>query len=57
MEQLRPADPVFVGGHRLLRRLGAGGMGRVCPARGTLHAVLPRPVSGGGRVSGRARAG
>ncbi|MGW0998456.1 bifunctional serine/threonine-protein kinase/ABC transporter substrate-binding protein [Streptomyces sp. NPDC002523] len=39
---LRPSDPSFVGGHRLLARLGAGGMGVVYLARtesGALAAV------------------
>ena len=29
MDGLQPGDPVSVGGYRLLRRLGAGGMGQV----------------------------
>ncbi|MEU9344108.1 bifunctional serine/threonine-protein kinase/ABC transporter substrate-binding protein [Streptomyces sp. NPDC048278] len=33
MERLRPADPSSVGGHRLVGRLGAGGMGVVYLAR------------------------
>ncbi|MFK0280688.1 bifunctional serine/threonine-protein kinase/ABC transporter substrate-binding protein [Streptomyces sp. NPDC090499] len=33
MERLQPADPSFVGGHRLVGRLGAGGMGVVYLAR------------------------
>ncbi|MDB1086578.1 bifunctional serine/threonine-protein kinase/ABC transporter substrate-binding protein [Streptomyces sp. ACA25] len=33
MRELKPSDPLWVGGHRLLRRLGAGGMGVVYLAR------------------------
>ncbi len=29
MERLRPSDPSETGGHRLIGRLGAGGMGVV----------------------------
>ncbi|PSM43907.1 serine/threonine protein kinase [Streptomyces dioscori] len=42
MRPLRPGDPLSVGGHRLLGRLGAGGMGVVYLARsagGTLVAL------------------
>ncbi|MBO0915295.1 bifunctional serine/threonine-protein kinase/ABC transporter substrate-binding protein [Streptomyces laculatispora] len=42
MEQLRPADPATIGGHRLLGRLGAGGMGVVYLGRtdgGALAAI------------------
>ncbi|WP_128381884.1 bifunctional serine/threonine-protein kinase/ABC transporter substrate-binding protein [Streptomyces cavernae] len=42
MEPLRGTDPVWIAGHRLLRRLGAGGMGVVYLARspgGALAAV------------------
>ncbi|WP_405742370.1 bifunctional serine/threonine-protein kinase/ABC transporter substrate-binding protein [Streptomyces sp. NBC_00028] len=35
MEPLRGADPASIAGHRLLRRLGAGGMGVVYLARST----------------------
>ncbi|CAL9677197.1 Serine_threonine-protein kinase PknD [Streptomyces sp. enrichment culture] len=35
MRALRPQDPVDLGGHRLLARLGAGGMGVVYLARAT----------------------
>lgn len=35
VQALRPGDPPFVGGHRLLGRLGAGGMGVVYLARST----------------------
>ncbi|MFE9775568.1 ABC transporter substrate-binding protein [Streptomyces sp. NPDC005931] len=35
MRALRPRDPVHLGGHRLLARLGAGGMGVVYLARAT----------------------
>ncbi|WP_165986079.1 bifunctional serine/threonine-protein kinase/ABC transporter substrate-binding protein [Streptomyces sp. YIM 98790] len=33
MEALKPSDPAWIGGHRLLHRLGAGGMGVVYLAR------------------------
>ncbi|MFF3945702.1 bifunctional serine/threonine-protein kinase/ABC transporter substrate-binding protein [Streptomyces sp. NPDC001902] len=33
MDQLLPADPAWIGGHRLVARLGAGGMGVVYLAR------------------------
>ncbi|MFF1924733.1 bifunctional serine/threonine-protein kinase/ABC transporter substrate-binding protein [Streptomyces sp. NPDC058221] len=42
MEQLRPTDPARIGGHRLLGRLGAGGMGVVYLGRtdaGALAAI------------------
>ncbi|MYQ76618.1 MULTISPECIES: bifunctional serine/threonine-protein kinase/ABC transporter substrate-binding protein [unclassified Streptomyces] len=42
MEKLRPSDPARIGGHRLLGRLGAGGMGVVYLGRtdaGTLAAI------------------
>lgn len=42
MERLRPADPSTIGGHRLLGRLGAGGMGVVYLGRtdgGALAAI------------------
>lgn len=42
MERLRPADPSTIGGHRLLGRLGAGGMGVVYLGRtdgGALTAI------------------
>ncbi|MFJ4824681.1 bifunctional serine/threonine-protein kinase/ABC transporter substrate-binding protein [Streptomyces bacillaris] len=42
MERLRPGDPARIGGHRLLGRLGAGGMGTVYLGRtdaGALAAV------------------
>ncbi|MFB7847226.1 bifunctional serine/threonine-protein kinase/ABC transporter substrate-binding protein [Streptomyces sp. NPDC056053] len=42
MEELRPSDPSWIGGHRLLGRLGAGGMGAVYlgrTAEGALAAV------------------
>lgn len=42
MDELRPADPARIGGHRLLGRLGAGGMGVVYLGRtdaGALAAI------------------
>lgn len=42
MEKLRPSDPARIGGHRLLGRLGAGGMGVVYLGRtdaGSLAAI------------------
>ncbi|MEV2196715.1 bifunctional serine/threonine-protein kinase/ABC transporter substrate-binding protein [Streptomyces phaeochromogenes] len=41
---LRPGDPPFVGGHRLLGRLGAGGMGVVYLARSTGGALVALKV-------------
>ncbi|MGA6221840.1 bifunctional serine/threonine-protein kinase/ABC transporter substrate-binding protein [Streptomyces umbrinus] len=44
MRALRPGDPPFVGGHRLLGRLGAGGMGVVYLARSTGGALVALKV-------------
>ncbi|MEU5700857.1 bifunctional serine/threonine-protein kinase/ABC transporter substrate-binding protein [Streptomyces aurantiacus] len=44
MRALRPGDPSFVGGHRLLGRLGAGGMGVVYLARSTGGALVALKV-------------
>nr|WP_308437436.1 bifunctional serine/threonine-protein kinase/ABC transporter substrate-binding protein [Streptomyces lacrimifluminis] len=41
---LKPGDPSFVGGHRLLGRLGAGGMGVVYLARSTGGALVALKV-------------
>lgn len=41
---LKPGDPPFVGGHRLLGRLGAGGMGVVYLARSTGGALVALKV-------------
>ncbi|MEV1045469.1 bifunctional serine/threonine-protein kinase/ABC transporter substrate-binding protein [Streptomyces sp. NPDC049916] len=47
MDELRPGDPARIGGHRLLGRLGAGGMGVVYLARtdagalAALKVILP----------------
>uniref|UniRef100_A0AAU2AJ86 Bifunctional serine/threonine-protein kinase/ABC transporter substrate-binding protein n=1 Tax=Streptomyces sp. NBC_00093 TaxID=2975649 RepID=A0AAU2AJ86_9ACTN len=44
MQPLKPGDPPFVGGHRLLGRLGAGGMGVVYLARSTGGALVALKV-------------
>ncbi|UIX35602.1 bifunctional serine/threonine-protein kinase/ABC transporter substrate-binding protein [Streptomyces sp. GQFP] len=44
MQALKPGDPPFVGGHRLLARLGAGGMGVVYLARSTGGALVALKV-------------
>ncbi|WP_412180610.1 bifunctional serine/threonine-protein kinase/ABC transporter substrate-binding protein [Streptomyces sp. ADMS] len=44
MHALKPGDPPFVGGHRLLGRLGAGGMGVVYLARSTGGALVALKV-------------
>ncbi|MGW2287150.1 bifunctional serine/threonine-protein kinase/ABC transporter substrate-binding protein [Streptomyces phaeochromogenes] len=44
MRPLKPGDPPFVGGYRLLGRLGAGGMGVVYLARSTGGALVALKV-------------
>ncbi|MER6137171.1 bifunctional serine/threonine-protein kinase/ABC transporter substrate-binding protein [Streptomyces sp. NPDC001815] len=44
MRALKPGDPTSVGGHRLLGRLGAGGMGVVYLARSTGGALVALKV-------------
>ncbi|MFF3379640.1 bifunctional serine/threonine-protein kinase/ABC transporter substrate-binding protein [Streptomyces sp. NPDC002680] len=44
VQALKPGDPPFVGGHRLLGRLGAGGMGVVYLARSTGGALVALKV-------------
>ncbi|MEU9877140.1 bifunctional serine/threonine-protein kinase/ABC transporter substrate-binding protein [Streptomyces phaeochromogenes] len=44
MRALKPGDPTTVGGHRLLGRLGAGGMGVVYLARSTGGALVALKV-------------
>ncbi|SDN23328.1 Serine/threonine protein kinase [Streptomyces sp. cf386] len=58
MEPLRGSDPVWIAGHRLLRRLGAGGMGVVYLARspgGALAAVKVIRAAYADEVGFRAR--
>ncbi|MFF9499760.1 hypothetical protein [Streptomyces sp. NPDC014656] len=44
MEQLTGEDPAHIGPYRLIARLGAGGMGLVCPGRSDLGRTVAVPA-------------